>query len=373
MRFSKSLFVAFAGLGLFACSNEDVTNESGAEGNASVSVEIKLPKVITEGRSGNGIVAGNATTGTTGTTTPLQVNNITVTLHAASGKQEDQTLKESGTVTFQNVRNPQSIEVSVNGGTTEKLTIAGINTAGLAAPLYGTSNSFTKKGESTYQVSVTPAARYARLELSNISHAKAESEQGCIFQTATIAGMFLDNLWVTEGSNAGKIAVSADKSIWDNIKTETYASPTWSAIGADFLGQNATWPTGDNQCFAYSVFEPGTDMPKLVFVLDGTNLALKQGVSIMGWNAGEELYASVGKYKYSGNLQDLTEEDKAKYGIDNLGYITSFKAGNIYKISGIAIPDGAWGPTPEGGTDVTVEATVTVLPWTVVEGTVEWN
>lgn len=372
MKFSKSLFIAFAGLGLFACSNEDVTN-GGAEGNASVSVEIKLPKVITEGRSGEGIAAGTATTGTTGTTTPLIVNNITVTLHAASGKQENQTLKESGKVTFQNVRNPQSIEVSVNGGTVEKLNIAGINTAGLAAPLYGTSNSFTKKDASTYEVSVTPAARYARLELSNISHATATSAQGCIFKKATIAGLFLDNLWVTEGSNAGKIAVSANKTIWDNIKAEAYASPTWSAIGADFLGQSAKWPVGDNQCFAYSVFEPGNDMPKLVFVLDGKDLQLNEGVSIMDWTQGEELFASVGKYKYSGNLQDLTEKDKAKYGIDNLGYITSFKAGNIYKISGIAIPDGAWGPTPEGGTNVAVEAIVTVLPWTVVEGTVEWN
>ena len=29
MKISKSLFLAFAGLGLFACSNEDVTTENG--------------------------------------------------------------------------------------------------------------------------------------------------------------------------------------------------------------------------------------------------------------------------------------------------------------------------------------------------------
>ena len=32
MKLSKSLFLAFAGLGLFACSNEDVVENGGIEG-----------------------------------------------------------------------------------------------------------------------------------------------------------------------------------------------------------------------------------------------------------------------------------------------------------------------------------------------------
>lgn len=42
MKISKSLFLAFAGLGLFACSNEDVT-ENGVQGEASISVKISDP------------------------------------------------------------------------------------------------------------------------------------------------------------------------------------------------------------------------------------------------------------------------------------------------------------------------------------------
>lgn len=44
MKFSKSLFLAFAGLGLFACSNEEVVTESGnMDGNGVVEVKIVLP------------------------------------------------------------------------------------------------------------------------------------------------------------------------------------------------------------------------------------------------------------------------------------------------------------------------------------------
>lgn len=38
MKLSKSLFLAFAGLGLFACSNEDVTDNQFPEGLGAVTV-----------------------------------------------------------------------------------------------------------------------------------------------------------------------------------------------------------------------------------------------------------------------------------------------------------------------------------------------
>lgn len=72
MKISKSLFLAFAGLGLFACSNEDVT-EGGIQGNSSVTVKINLPKLLTESRSGDGIAAGAETEGTTGSQTPVVI------------------------------------------------------------------------------------------------------------------------------------------------------------------------------------------------------------------------------------------------------------------------------------------------------------
>lgn len=377
MKISKSLFLAFAGLGLFACSNEDVT-EGGVQGNSSVTVKVNLPQLLTESRSGEGIAAGKETAGTTGDQTPVVIGEegVTVTLYAASGTTEETLSMDgsstlTGSFTFQNVRTPQRVEVSVNGGTVTDLSIDQINEAGLAAPLYATSSDF-QAGEDgkSYTISVTPQPRYARLELSGITHDTDHGTGSCIFKKAKLAGLFLDNVWVTEKSAADMVNVANNAGIWDNIKKADYASPTWSAIDADFLAA-ATWPAAGN-CYAYSLFGE-TQLPSVVFVLDGATLEFNDGVQMAGYKSGADLYARVNKFKIS-NLETVKQEEgyKDKYGINEEGYFTSFKAGNIYQISNIAIPDKAWGTTPGGGTDVSVTATVNVLPWTVVEGTVEW-
>lgn len=400
MKLSKGLFLAFAGLGLFACSNEDVT-ENGApiDGDAMVTVKINLPRVLEQGRSGNGVDATNETTQTTGQTTPLTVNSITVTLHAAAGDKLVQSYAASGgnndftfndgqtgTITFTGVRNPQSIEVSVNGGTATPLTLDEINTAGLAAPLHkivltsdtnpNDGNGFTwDSGSKRYSAVVTPEPRYARLEISKISHATHADGESCIFSAATIAGVFLDNLITTEGENVS-VNVSGDKTIWNNIGQPTYASPTWSTIGLDFLASGAKWPATSGTCYAYSLF--GDQLPKLVFVIDGEELVFTSNtVPMPDYTSGSDIYATVSRYKMDitqwSDWDDSKEEYKTKYGLDDNGYFTSFKDGYIYKISNIAIPDKAWGTTPAGGSNVTVEAIVKVLDWNVVEGTVDWN
>lgn len=382
MKFSKSLLWAFAGLGLFACSNEEVVPEGGnMEGNSTVTVKINLPKLLTESRSGSGILAGTETAGTTGDQTPVEIGaeGVKVTLYAASGSSE-QTVTMSqddirtGSVTFANVRTPQRVAVSVNGGTDDALTIDAINTAKLAAPLYAESAAFNLDDETgNYTITVTPEPRYARLELSGISH---DTDHGtgnsCIFKTANLAGMFLDNVWVTEKSNAGMVNVAADAGIWNKINTAAYASPTWSTLGGDFLA-GTTWPAAGN-CYAYSLFGE-TQLPSVVFVLDGATLEFNSGVQMAGYTPGANLYARVSKFIINKptDWDTKKEEYKTKYGVDDNGVFTSFKDGNIYQISDIAIPDKAWGTTPGGGTDVSVIATVNVLPWTIVEGTVDWN
>ena len=45
MKISKSLFLAFAGLGLFACSNEDVTENGGIQGGATGMVQINTAQM----------------------------------------------------------------------------------------------------------------------------------------------------------------------------------------------------------------------------------------------------------------------------------------------------------------------------------------
>lgn len=401
MKLTKSLFLAFAGLGLFACSNEDLTdNGAPIDGDAMVSVKINLPRVLEQGRSGSGIQATGETSQTTGQTTPLIVNSITVTLHAAAGDKlvQSYTLNggssnnftfsngRTGTITFTGVRNPQSIEVSVNGGTANALTLGQIKTAGLAAPLHkivltsdtdsSDGNGFTwNSGSKTYTAVVTPEPRYARLEISEISHAAPAAGESCIFSAATIAGVFLDNLITTEGG-AVSVNVAANKSIWSAINTDTYASPTWSTINSDFLEISAQWPKDEGQCYAYSLF--GDELPKLVFVIDGQGLAFTNNtVPMPDYTSGDDIYATVSKYKMNvSGLSDWATNKAAymsKYGVDESGYFTSFKDGCIYKISDIAIPDKAWGTTPAGGSNVTVEAIVNVLAWNVVEGTVDWN
>lgn len=383
MKLTKSLFLAFAGLGLFACSNEEVTDNGGIQGDSSVTVEINLPKILNGSRSGEGIAASGETSGTTGTETPVVIGEkgVSVTLHAAAGgKTEtvtvDGTNTKVGTITFQNVRAPQSVEVSVNGGTASYLNITEINNAGLAAPLYKTSSDFQLSEDGkNYTISVTPEPRYARLELSKISHdvnGHTATGNACIFKTAKLAGLFLDNVWVTEENNTGMVNVASNAGIWDVIAENDYASPTWSSMGnVDFLG-GGTWPTSGN-CYAYSLFGD-SQLPSVVFVLDGESLVFNDGVQMIGYTPGNELYARVSKFVIN-KPDDWSTNKKTymdKYGVDENGVFTSFKAGNIYKISNIAIPDKAWGPTPGGGTDVSVTATVNVMPWTVVEGSVEW-
>lgn len=116
-----------------------------------------------------------------------------VTLYAASGSSE-QTVTMSqddirtGSVTFANVRTPQRVAVSVNGGTDDALTIDAINTAKLAAPLYAESAAFILDNKTgNYTITVTPEPRYARLELSGISHdTNHGTGNSCILKPLTL-------------------------------------------------------------------------------------------------------------------------------------------------------------------------------------------
>ena len=319
------------------------------------------------------------------------INSAKVILHAAQGTPnagEEQTITltkddltniNNGTLTFTNVIAPSSVEVIINGGSKDKLTIDQANTAGLATPMWAEvttadadaadGNGFVWNNDAQqYDVTITPAPRYARLELSNISHG-ADGADGCIFEAAQFKGLYLNDIYTTEGGTA--LASAEGANAWASLATDAYAAPTWSPETGDFLAENAMWPAEDGQCYAYSVFEG--KLPIVVFAVD--NVTLADNVIIKGWegSADDCLYAAVGKFVTS---EEIEEADRAKYGVGADGKtIETFKAGNIYKITDIAIPDVAWQPEPyDPGqqTKYTVVATVKVLPWTIVEGTVEW-
>lgn len=143
MKISKSLFLAFAGLGLFACSNEDVT-ENGVQGGADVTVTVN-PQGLSRGS--RAIDPSNPINGVNGDEQDVDINSIVVKLTAGVGSNEQKFTSMSeltnGTVTFNGVRNPSKIEVFINGGKAEDWTLAEFyqgNHVGLAAPMYGSAD-----------------------------------------------------------------------------------------------------------------------------------------------------------------------------------------------------------------------------------------
>lgn len=407
MKLTKSLFLAFAGLGLFACSNEDVADNGGGkiDGPATVNVRLSLPEVINNlsSRSGEGMNPQTPTSGSIGSKAKVVINSLKVVLHAVEGGgpkivevQDGQNLQQFTNIKFTGVLSPQSIEVFVNQTdedddiTTGNLTIDRINTAGLAAPLYaevlatddddtdGCSFIVSKTEKNTYDAHITPQPRYARLELSNITHDNDHSDAGCMFKRGTLLGVYLNDLNTTEKGD-GKTSVQ-----WSKVSTSGYPSPTWSLAGNEdnsWITSSNVWPSG-GLCYAYSVF----NKPQTVFAMN--NVLLNDGFVIADdeWtntdtDKDKVWYAIVTKYVLNdGVLATLSPEQKMAYGVNDEGEITTFKPGNIYKITNIAIPDKAWSlgdkdpeipPTPP--TKVNVIATVDILPWVVVDGTVDWN
>lgn len=365
MRFSKSLFVAFAGLGLFACSNEDVTNNGGVEGNATVTVSI------------NDVIARSLeapSTGTNGQTFPVELKNAKLILEAGTSDQKELTVTDlSQNYTFTGVRNPSKITFVNNGGVESGLELKNVATQGLAEPLYASTSEFQRESETSYKVTLKPEHRVARLQFSGIKH--DDKGETCIFKTATLQGVFLNGAALKERVSGVKTATANEgqeaEALWNTISTTWTDAPVFDAVedGTNFLTDQNGWPR-ENKCFAYNIIPAGegetvTALPKFTVAL--SNVAVKENSNVV--TSGSSVrFATVAKYKLEGELTD-----KAAAGVAEDGTIKTFKAGYIYNITGLSVSDEDLGTTPEGGKDATVVATVTVTPWTLVNGTVEWN
>lgn len=375
MKLTKSLFLAFAGLGLFACSNEDVTDNGGIQGDASVVVGIDLANL-----RGNGSRAVGATEETSdGETTPVKLNSVVLTLESQTGVPQTHNFSTELTSnpttlthTFDKVRNPTKISVSINGGTSKELHLKDIYDDGLAAPLYAETTNFgtaqDQGGVLTYEVTLAPQHEIALLEFKGIKH-EEHANEGCLFSSLTFDGMFLNGVKLHE--TTGEDATFTN---WSDAQGNSDA-PTFTVIGESFLKAAATpvFPSEEGMCYAYNIFpEEGEAMPKLTLCF--SNVTLNSGQVIAGWSSGNPLYAAVSKYKLTGIATNgqISTEDQAKYGVDADGYLTKFMAGYVYKFKDLVVPDEAFGPTPEGGEDAKVIATVTITEWNIVNGTVEW-
>lgn len=115
MKLTKSLFLAFAGLGLFACSNEEIADNGGVQGEATVSVRIDDP---TLSRAIDASAYSSAT--------EVTLNSIKLVLTAQTGGAEKEftlaqadndrakLLKNVEEYQFEGVRNPSKMEVFIN-------------------------------------------------------------------------------------------------------------------------------------------------------------------------------------------------------------------------------------------------------------------
>lgn len=392
MKLTKGLFLAFAGLGLFACSNEEVTdNGDNGIGGAIVSVNI-----VTDGSRATYDFEDSSTGGNAGTTKPVVIEKLMLKLEAGQGGKEvyfpitnptdanrfglvgpdyddakedayfsKSAIEQANSYLFTGVRQPSKLTLSINDGVEEALFLPKVVSTGLATPMYEAVDitaDMYREVDNTYHVSMQPAHRLARLEFSEISH--LDNEGGCWFETINISGLFLNKVKTVEG---GPCIDTQNIYNWESAQS-TF---TCQAIeNGNFKTAGAKWPTTEGNCYAYNVFPAeGDDLPVLTLYFTNITMAAGQGqwAGEVDENGGIG-YATVKDYVLSNASDELAKELGA---VD--GKIVSFKPGYVYRFTKLAVPDKAIGGGIDGGKDVNVIAEVEVLPWKLVDGTVTWN
>lgn len=382
MKLSKGLFLAFAGLGLFACSNEDVT-ENGAqiEGPADVVVKLDLPGFV------NGVSRAVETGFTTSkTVTP---SYVVVTVEGKKGATVEQEYT-GGSITIQGVEDPTSITVEINTkkesgednwidvpystfAELNEITVAGTRMIGTVS---GAEN-FTVSGEN-YTVIVPVKHTMARLEFGGIKHAAHSDGKTCRFKDGDLAGVFLNHVQLN--STGGVTDYTEDK-----IKGENFfrngSTGWWDAItGTDFFpGESATYPS-DAGCYAYNIYpvEANNAANLPVLTLYFTNLVEQDNAT--SHFVGPDGFALVKTYKVSKTTMDenltlraaLCGANPTVLDESTNYQVINFPAGYIYQIKSLSVPDEAIHPdlTGEG---VNLVATITLINWEIVEGSVDWK
>lgn len=384
MKFSKSLLWAFAGLGLFACSNEEVVdNTQLPDGVGAVTINIVSPSMS------RAIVDG-----TTVTTVPV-TGNVTIKLEATTGSGSidlsTEELAEQSSVTFWNVKEPKKITVSMNGGKAsyvgEAPTI--FTSAPAGVPAYGevgqnaitlssTTSSPGKEGGANYETgansgdenktyqlytaSVTLAIPVARLEVSGIQHiTDTHAATACAYNTLTIAGVYLDNVYatgagVTYASGAFPCATGAptDYSYDGTHGTGTAAILKDAAIVTDFLTANQTWPETAGKAYAYYFYgaDGAGNLP--IFKIYFNQSEAKDATHPLP----APRYAMITSYKQT------AENGGAQ--------ITKFEPGHIYRITSAKLTDENIIGDEGGNTLYGVEVTVEEAEWAVETIDADW-
>lgn len=398
MKLTKSLFLAFAGLGLFACSNEDVADNGGAQfkGNGAVAVKIVSPDLLTRN-------AGGATTGDAGSSVAIK-GNLTITL---TGKTLDAdgnpTVKYEQSITidaeqlksasegenatilkFWNIAVPEKLTASINGGVDnyESVSLSTLQVAAANVPAYGETTSFTKssdtegqspnldedndtkKGTGTeqgagegddskvyemYEASVTMAIPVARLEVSNIKHVEhaGEPDDVCEYTNLIANGAYLDG-YTLQGSRFSATTFPASTGEPKDFRYDGEHGTGDESDLKDLLGTaeaGLSFMSGQTLAgpFTYNFYANGTNpVFKLYFgTAEGTNII-------------EPRYAMVTKYK------------------DTEGNEVTFQNGHIYRILSATLYDKNIIGDEGGNTLFGVEVTVEEATWTLHTIEAEW-
>lgn len=395
MKLTKSLFLAFAGLGLFACSNEDVADNGGAQfkGNGAVAVKIVSPDLLTRN-------AGGATDGVAGSSVAIE-GDLVITLTGKTldaegnptvpyeqsitidaGKLKSASEESATILKFWNIAVPEKLTASINGGVAnyKSVDLSTLQVASANAPAYGETTSFTKKsdtegqspilgedndtkedgteqgaedGDATkvyemYEASVTMAIPVARLEVSNITHVKhaGTEEDQCIYTALKADGAYLDG-YTTQGSEykgtsfPNSVGIAGDFS-FDGIPGHGTGAKSglideFEEAQSFMAEQKLAGP------FTYNFYANGTNpVFKLYFgTAEGTNII-------------EPRYAMVTKYK------------------DADGHEVTFQNGHIYRILSATLYDKNIIGDEGGNTLFGVEVTVEEATWTLHTIEADW-
>lgn len=364
MKFSKSLLWAFAGLGLFACSNEEVVPEGGnMEGNGVVEV-----KIVTPNSMSRTLVA--ATPGSDGDKVQVE-GKMYIKLTAGEGG-DTQTVDLDGkgtgttTVKFWGVQNPTKIEAWINDGDqVNNNTAINASTPAMQAmpvdiPAYGSSETFTLTGRmetnegksyEMYTTSVEVKIPVARLEVSGIKHVTHPTNDGseatCKYDELTIDGIYLDKILATKGAT-NVTDYKYPEVVGGEGVTAIPAPILWDEIDGDFLAAGAVWPaTADPaQAYAFNFYPDAAHMPILkIYFAKATASDLDNPVS-------QPRYAVIKSYN----------GDEA----------FKFEAGKIYRITDVTLSDKNIIGDEEGNNEYGVDVTVTEAQWTIVDTTADW-
>lgn len=399
MKMNKFFMLGLAGLAFAACNNEENVVNGFPDGKGAVTIKIVAPAVT---KTVGAMNASNVEV------VPADGTNVTITLTGSDSYRETITLtKDQWTagqeVTFWNVSMPQLVEVSMNDGkktyTSEDLveTPALQNVANV--PAYGETSDFTltpntgsptigndhqagaeagdqDKTYQLYSATVTMAIPMARLEVSGIKHITtggSHQSTNCKFQTLTIAGVYLDNVYAngagvvySEAEEADQIegfsvasGTLVDYRFGNNLGTGIEAvlkddinSEKVSTNGpTDFLTVDGLWPANGN-AFGYNFFG-AKDAEKLpVFKIYFSNSSAKAGNDPLP----APRYAMITKYWNEGKTEQITE----------------FLPGHIYRITSAQLTDENIIGDEGGNTLYGVEVTVTEATWTVETIKADW-